>query len=375
MNQKTNNRKILIVDDEPVLSDMFKSLFELEGFKCFTANDVNTALDLIVKINPDLIISDVMMPECDGFEFRKRVMEIEEAANIPFVFLTSKDNDEYVLKGYDLSIENYISKSTNLTILTKKIESLFKIKDKAEENKLEELTKAANEVSSELLPQEVPHVDGVKIAQQSIPFEGIPGGDFIDYITLKDGRLAIIVGDIMGKKWDAWFVSFAYISYLRSTIRHVIENFTNPDPADILTSLNDSILADNKLGNFFLSASIVLIDENKKTISFSGAGSLPMLQVDNKSDLKTYSSEGINLGILQDGSYDTSIINYKEGDKFYLYTDGLIEIYNPEKELLGFNKFKSILTENLDIFKTMDCIKSFGGNKFDDDVTMVSISC
>ena len=69
----------------------------------------------------------------------------------------------------------------------------------------------------------VPKLKGFKINHWHQPFQGIPGGDFLDYFTLDENRVAVILGDVMGKKWGAWYFAFAYASYVRSAMRVVLQ--------------------------------------------------------------------------------------------------------------------------------------------------------
>jgi len=339
------------------------------------ANDVPTAMMLIMKIKPDLILSDITMPNVDGFEFRKRVLENKELSNIPFVFLTSNDSDDSVLNGYDLSIEDYILKSTNPTILLKKIEAILSSVAKTQKSTVNELSDAAKEISSELMPEENPEFENYKIAKVHIPYNGIPGGDFIDYIKLNDDLLAVVVGDIVGKKWDAWFITFAFISYIRSSVRYEIENSDNPDPGTILQSVNKSVLADTNLANFFVNVSLILIDRKNNVIKYSGAGDLPLMQKTRDSNILLHKSEGINLGIREEGHYNTIEISAQKEDEFFVYTDGIIETVKDDNTMVGLEGLENLVKTNKNIKTVVDSVAAVSNNEFDDDLTLVSIKC
>jgi sigma-B regulation protein RsbU (phosphoserine phosphatase) len=362
-----------VVDDEPKISEMFKTLFELEGFTCFTANDADTAMDQTLNIKPDLILSDITMPNVDGFEFRRRVLSSNEISKIPFVFLTSNNNDSFILNGYDLAAEDYILKSTNPTIILKKINAIFTSIAKVKDTTVGELSNAAKEIGSELIPEESPSFEGCLISKVHIPYQGIPGGDFVDFIKLNEDSMAVVVGDIMGKKWDAWFINFAFISYIRSSIRYELENSDSFNPAAILQSVNKSIIADTRLSNFFINVSLVIIDKKMNAIHYSGAGDLPLIQKSKTSDVTFHFSEGINLGIKENGFYNSTKINLETGDTFYIYTDGIIEVSGQSKELLGTNGLKTIIEKKSSVKDIVESVRLFSDDQFDDDLTLVSI--
>src|SRR5690606_4634661 len=84
----------------------------------------------------------------------------------------------------------------------------------------------------------------------------VPGGDFYEVITLENKRRLVLLGDVMGKKWGAWFFSLAYLGYIRSTIRNLTYQPFD-DPAVILRELNESIFRDFKLSEVFTTLSVL----------------------------------------------------------------------------------------------------------------------
>ena len=85
---------ILLVEDEFNIAKLFKYNLTKAGFRCEVAGNGREGFELAEKIKPDLILSDVMMPEVDGYEFRKRLLENTELKQIPFVFLTAKGEED-----------------------------------------------------------------------------------------------------------------------------------------------------------------------------------------------------------------------------------------------------------------------------------------
>ena len=82
---------ILIIDDESEARDLIKRQLEFTGVKIFEASGGQDAFNLLDKINPGLILLDLMMPEMDGFQFLDRLFEIESFNHIPVVIVTAKD--------------------------------------------------------------------------------------------------------------------------------------------------------------------------------------------------------------------------------------------------------------------------------------------
>lgn len=110
---------ILVVEDNKALRVMVKKGLEREGFVTDIATDGKEAIEKLKDSKPDLIISDIVMPEMDGFEFLEQVRE--DNPLIPFIFLTvKKDVDDYS-KGYELGATDYITKPFEMNELVNRV--------------------------------------------------------------------------------------------------------------------------------------------------------------------------------------------------------------------------------------------------------------
>jgi len=102
--------KILAVDDVPANLDVLSQSLEADGYNVLVATSGETALDLVRRIEPDLILLDVMMPGIDGFETCRRLKAQENTQDIPVIFLTARSELEGVLEGFLAGGIDYISK-------------------------------------------------------------------------------------------------------------------------------------------------------------------------------------------------------------------------------------------------------------------------
>src|SRR5258706_7880362 len=101
-------------------------------------------------------------------------------------------------------------------------------------------------------------VKGFEINFWHWPFEDYAGGDFIDFIKVNEDYTFVILGDVMGKKWKAWFFTFGYLSYIRSVIRFLVLN-KEFSTAKILKKINELICLDEALADIFSSLSLLMI--------------------------------------------------------------------------------------------------------------------
>jgi putative two-component system response regulator len=104
---------LLIVEDNHILRNGLKEILAFEGFTVITANHGREAIEHMKAFTPDLILSDISMPQMDGFTFFREVRSRPEWVTIPFIFLTARGEREDMMIGRDLGAEDYLVKPTN----------------------------------------------------------------------------------------------------------------------------------------------------------------------------------------------------------------------------------------------------------------------
>ena len=102
--------RLLLVDDEPGLRTAVKAYLEDEGFEVTTANDGEEGWDKAQQLLPDVVISDVMMPRCDGYGLLKRLRADERLGGTPVIFLTAKGMTADRIAGFQAGADDYIPK-------------------------------------------------------------------------------------------------------------------------------------------------------------------------------------------------------------------------------------------------------------------------
>lgn len=115
--------KLLIVDDEKLIRNVIKEYASLEGFEIDEAYDGLNAIDMVKNNDYDLIIMDIMMPKCDGY---KTVEEIKKMKNIPFIMLSARNEEYDKLYGFNLGIDDYMTKPFSPKELMARIKAVTK---------------------------------------------------------------------------------------------------------------------------------------------------------------------------------------------------------------------------------------------------------
>ncbi|MEQ8473245.1 MAG: response regulator [Marinoscillum sp.] len=107
---KTEEKLILVVDDEQPIVDTICDFMEIEGYKVITAKNGEAGFFSAIKNLPDLIISDVMMPVMDGYEFLEAIRSFAKTKFIPFILLTAKSETTFIREGMQMGADDYIIK-------------------------------------------------------------------------------------------------------------------------------------------------------------------------------------------------------------------------------------------------------------------------
>lgn len=372
----TNN--ILLIDDDSKLARLFEYNLTRAGFNVKTAVNGHDALTVLQNYTPDIIICDIMMPVMDGFEFRREILKQDKLQAIPFVFLTAKGDESDILEGYDLEIEDYIIKTAGPRILVAKVSAILKSLDRERKKLVSEIHEAADSLRAKVVPDSFPEFQGFNIQHWHQPYKGIPGGDFIDYFMIDEDNIAIILGDVMGKKWGAWYFAFAYAGYVRSAIRVVLQSSARLSAGTILQKVNESIYQDAKVSEVFTTLSVVIINKKDKTAQYSGAGDFPVIYKNSQTnEVMELHSKGLLLGFSFEGGYTDVNVDMGAGDILFLTTDGLIESRNPHGECFGSERLKQYLgslpagENQFNDLKSM--VQTFSDGSFEDDLSLIFI--
>lgn len=338
-------KQILLVDDDQLFLKLIEQVFKKSGFACSRAFSAEAAIEMLEKdeVKPDLILSDYEMLKMNGFEFRRYLMKDPRFQDIPFVFLTFFSDKDLMEKGLDLQAIDYVIKDTPINVIVSKVNNILFAVDKQRELSENEIKKAAKSLNIKSIPVKSPDIDAFNVDFWHQAYHDIPGGDFIDFIKVNDRYNFIVLGDIMGKKWMAWFFTFGFLSYVRSAVRFAAFN-NEYSTAKILQQVNTIICFDEVLKDILSSLSLLLIDSQTNKITYSGAGDLPLLHYSYEAgELNMISSSGLLLGLFEEGNYNEKEITLKQGDRLFAFTDGMIDFVDATGKKSDYNQFSKRL--------------------------------
>jgi len=126
-----NKNCVLIIEDEPTINRIVSNYFQTEGFKVFSALDGFKGLQLFSQHDIDLVCLDIMMPNINGWDVAKT---IRQTSNIPVIMMSALSEEEDILKGYSLKVDDYITKPFNPKVLVAKAINLLERYKNSEPN-------------------------------------------------------------------------------------------------------------------------------------------------------------------------------------------------------------------------------------------------
>jgi serine phosphatase RsbU (regulator of sigma subunit)/predicted ester cyclase len=207
-----------------------------------------------------------------------------------------------------------------------------------ERERVEQELRVARSIQQASLPKEVPEPEGWQISPFYRPAREV-GGDFYDFLELKDGRLGLVVGDATGKGVPAALVMASARSMLRA-----VAQASAYSPGDVLSRVNDSLAIDIP-PNMFVTCFYAILDPKSGHLRYANAGhDLPYLW--HGGGAEELKARGMPLGLMPGMSYEEKEVTMELGDSVLFYSDGLVEAHEPKGEMFGFPRLRGLVAEH-----------------------------
>lgn len=309
--------RILVVDDEPMNIMVLKGVLKHAGYGIESASNGPEGLEKARAQRPDMILLDVMMPGETGFETCKKLKADPATAHIPVIFITCLDEMANKLAGLDLGAVDYITKPFMAAEVVARVRSHMNFQRRqgaiidAQASRLGQVHAAqmALLVSPESLPE-------AKFAVHFLPVLEA-GGDFYDVLSFGGGQIAYFLADVSGHDLGASFITSSLKALFR---QHAAQG---KSPAEILAGMN-RILCAITTDEVYLTAVCLCLDRSLGTYALASGGHPPVVaHVDGRAQCLDIS--GLPLGMFETAEYSVLEGAIAEGDRFYMYTDGLAE--------------------------------------------------
>jgi phosphoserine phosphatase RsbU/P len=194
----------------------------------------------------------------------------------------------------------------------------------------------AHNIQVAILPPGVPSTRNLRVSAAYRPMTAV-AGDFYDFVPLDDARVGILVADVAGHGVPAALIA--------SMIKVAMQSVAScaHDPQAVLIGLNRVFSGQSP--SPLISAAYLWLDTENKTARYSAAGHPPLLRWTH-GQLDRIESNGFLLGMVQDCAYPVATMAIHAGERFLLYTDGVIDVENGRGEFFGDSKLEEVVRDN-----------------------------
>ena len=369
--------RVLIVDDVPANVEILVEALKGE-YKLAVAIDGERALRAVEKEAPDLVLLDIMMPGIDGYEVCRRLRAAEATRELPILFLSAIEDVESKARGFELGANDYVTKPFEVLEVKARVRSLLKAKAYADavREAFEREMGVAREIQRGLLPSDLAACTAgtdLEVCATMEPARHV-GGDFYEVLRVGDDRLAVVVGDVMGKGIPASLFMAVTMTLLRSLVRERLP------PEEILRRLNDELVAQNPR-RLFVTVACLVVDLPSGRLAGANAGHNPLVLVPAAgTPRQVCRSSGTVIGLLPGRTYASEVLDLGPGDTLALFTDGVGEAENPADEQLGDERVLACLAgcagrsarETVDVL--YGAVRDFAAGAIqNDDITIAAI--
>jgi sigma-B regulation protein RsbU (phosphoserine phosphatase) len=377
---KTEDRRILVVDDEESILALFALVLTEWGrerdISVVPARSAAEALAVLERhgASIDLIISDLKMPGMKGSDFLLAVKE--RYPDITTMIVSGFADLEEMRKVIRAGVFSYLVKPCDSALLTseagKALEvSRLKRENRRYEQRIKDELRWAGELQRTLLNASPPTDDRLSVSVTYLPLPELQcGGDYYDILPVSPGRNVFLIGDVGGHGIRAALVT--------AMLKSIVSGSREPvSPRGLLELLNERICRElTRLPDIIVTFLACLVDASALTLSCASAGHLPLFILRGEDALRIH-PDGMGLGFSADARYEETLVPLARGDRIVMCTDGLVEGLPgaPSAAEADFTRLLLDSGREADFHAAViEGIKRRTGKSgFDDDVALLSI--
>ena len=230
----------------------------------------------------------------------------------------------------------------------------------------------AREIQQSLLPKHIPQLPGFEIDGAWEPAR-LVGGDYFDVIQLSETKLGICIADVVGKSVSAALL----MANVQASVRAFATEWTSPS---VLCAQVNSVLCSRISPGKFVTFFYGVLDAERRVLEYTNAGHLPPMVLRAGGHAMELSNGGAVLGVFPDWKYQDSRLQFRDGDRLLLFTDGITEAAIPDGEEFGdrrlmecARKYRDRATEELKELLMAE-VKQFCSFQLQDDATLIVVS-
>lgn len=369
--------RTLIADDQPDVLDALRLLLKGEGYQIEAVSSPAAVIETLRRQDFDVLLMDLNYARDttsgqEGLDLLPRVQAID--STLPIVVMTAWSNVPLAVEAMRRGVSDFVQKPWQNAQLLETLRVQVELaRSRRHQRFLEELERQdTREIERGLLPQRIPQVPGYGIACASRPARGV-GGDYFEVRELSEGKLALAIGDVIGKGVPA--------ALLMSNLQATVRAFAAPGMAtrDLCEKVN-RVISNNLTVGKFITFFYCLLDLGSRRLTYTNAGHAAPIVVGGDGSVVRLNHGGAALGIARGLSYEQEEVELPSGGRVVWFTDGVTEAVNAEDEEFGEERLVRLLVENRGLSaeelhnKVLETVCEFSHDNFQDDVTLIVMS-
>jgi phosphoserine phosphatase RsbU/P len=372
--------RVLIAEDQPDVSEALRLLLKGAGYATEWANSPLRVLEALSRSAFDAILVDLNYTRDttsaeEGLELIRRLHELDPT--LPMIAMTAWGSIEIAVEAMRRGAGDFVQKPWDnarlLSTLEKQIvigQQARKESDRLKRERAEH--EEAREIQQSLLPKTLPEFAGMEMAADWLPTR-IVAGDYYDVLKVSATKAAICVADVSGKGLPA--------ALLVSTVQAAVRAFVHETvSAGGLCQRVNGILCSNYLEGRFVTFFFAIVDREAGTLSYSNAGHNPPVLVRRNGSMLRLREGGPVLGEFPDAPYEQAFVDFGDGDRLLIFTDGVSEARGPGDVEFGEPRLEQLMLESRGESapelrrRILSAVHEFRDRPLEDDATMLIVA-
>jgi len=376
--------KILIADDSNSDRLLLKTIVQNQGHDVIVAADGIEALDAFTREKPDIVLLDALMPRMDGFEAAERIKAMSGTDFVPVIFLTSLKEADSLALCLEAGGDDFLTKPYNSIILKAKInafsrmlrmhKTLQKQRDQiaANHEHLIQEQEVAKRVFDKVAHAGCLHVNNINYKLSPL---AVFNGDVLLAAVRPSGNMFVLLGDFTGHGLAA---AIGAMPLAQTFYSMAAKGF---GIREVLAEINNKLKDILPIG-VFCCASMIDLDMRDKKVEIWNGG-LPDCYLFNAAskELTQLKSTHLPLGVLNSKDFkgDTVVHEMRDGDRLFMWSDGILEAVNSSGLMFGEARLRSLF-DNVDTPSSLfarisDTVNEFiGDGEPADDLSFVEVT-
>ena len=345
ISMEPESHTVLVVDDEEEALRAMATLLERRGgYRTLAAKSADEARKLLAEYDIDLVVTDLRMPGMDGLQLLAHINR--EYPTVSVIISTAFASVDSAVDALRQGAVDYLQKPNQPREMLEKVAEVLKkrdtfLREQAEQAAIREIAEMqtnellrAGAIQQRWIPE---GYDGRNI-RVITRFHGVGAlsGDFIDIVELADGKLGIVVGDVVGHGLPASL----QMGIVQRLIRR--ELLEGKSASEIFASINDFLYDEYHMDSAF-TAFLAIFDGSSYALNYSIGGHPPPILVEAKGGLRFLETSCPGLLMVPKFKFTQHELKLHKGDRIVIYTDGLVEARSESSELFGDERLAEIL--------------------------------